>query len=137
MLIDDPTIAPLQLKISYQGTSYVLENLDSSVDIRLNGKSVSGQVPIKEKDNLNLGRTTINFSRMDTADFLPPPPYEHPQNVHRLTPGSKEKAILDALEFLERNSSDSPASPPIPGSMPKPPIPGNMPKPPLPPGKKS
>lgn len=128
MLIDDPSLAPLQAKISLQGNGYVLENLEPSVEIRLNGKPISGPTPLKDKDNLNMGRTTINFSRVDLTDFAVPAPYEHPQNINRLTPGSKEKAILEALEALEKSSGSGPGA-----GAPKPPTPPGV-KPPLPPG---
>jgi hypothetical protein len=146
MVVDDPAMAGLQLRVKLEGEkNATLENLHLGVEVRLNGKAVSGVVPLKEKDNLTVSRTTINFSRLDSQPLQPPEPYQHPGARERLTPGSKEQTILDALEFLESktpepaSASPQPSKPPVPGGAqpPKPPLPAGSagpPKPPLPPG---
>jgi predicted component of type VI protein secretion system len=138
MVIDDPSLSPLQAKISWQNGGYILENLAPEVEIRLNGKPVQDPVSLKEKDNLNVGRTVINFSRLDTQPLAPPPQFEHPNFNARVVEGSKEKAILDVLALQEKSAT--PAQPPMPKVSP-PPLPGGMPppppKPPLPPARKS
>ncbi len=152
MIVDDPAMAPLQLRVKIEGNkAATLENLNPSVELRLNGKPVTGVVPIKEKDNLTVSRTTINFSRLDTAPLLPPEPHQHPNARERFSPGSKEQAILDALKYLEDHTSAPgapssrpplpPGAPPVPGAA-KPPLPGTgtsppatgTSPPPLPPG---
>ncbi|RYZ97324.1 MAG: FHA domain-containing protein, partial [Proteobacteria bacterium] len=65
MFIDDPLIAPLQARLFYDGANFLVENLGDG-EIKLNGKPVAKPTPIKEKDNLVLGRTTINITRLDT-----------------------------------------------------------------------
>jgi len=130
MLIDDPSLKAAQVKIYHQGTGFLLENLAPEVEVRLNGKAISGPTPIKDRDNLNMGRTTINFSRVDTADFAVPAPYQHPQNVNRLVPGSKELAILEALDSLAKSAGGgAPPTPPLPPGV-KPPLPPGAPPPP-------
>jgi predicted component of type VI protein secretion system len=132
MILDDPALAPLQLRIFWENGAFFLENVGGGVEVRLNGRPIEGRVPIKEKDNLNMGRVTLSFSRLDLDPPSPPPPFEHPQFSTRVTEGSKEKAILDALTTLEQKEGTAPpGAPPLPGA-PMPPLPGA--KPPLPPG---
>lgn len=141
MLVDDPGFGELQLKVIVDGDkSATIENLHFGVEVRLNGKAISGTVPLKEKDNVTVARTTINFSRLDLASQPIPDPFEHPNARERFTPGSKEQAMLDVLTYLE-GRAPAPASaapPPPPGASPmppKPPLPhGGGVKPPLPPG---
>jgi hypothetical protein len=134
MVVDDPAMGALQLRVKIEGEkNATLENLNPTVEVRLNGKPVTAVVPIKEKDNLTVSRTTINFSRLDTTPLLPPEPFQHPNARERFSPGSKEQAILDALKYLEDHSGNPPL-PPGAGAKP-PPIPGGgAVKPPLPPG---
>ncbi len=141
MVVDDPAMGPLQLRIKIDGKSATLENLNPSVELRLNGKPVTDIVPIKEKDNLTVSRTTINFSRLDAAPPETPKQHEHPNARERFSPGSKELAMLDALDYLEKNApgggppipgAGGGAKPPLPGGG-GPPLPGGA-KPPLPPG---
>jgi hypothetical protein len=133
MIIDDPALSPRQLRIYFQGEQAYLENLNPDVDIRLNGKAISGATTIKEKDNLTVGRTTINITQADLRPYSPPEPYTHPQAAQRVVPGSKEKALLEVLEHLAATAGDTApanaAPPPLPGGAPKPPLP---PKPPIP-----
>ncbi|MGZ3650465.1 MAG: hypothetical protein ACXVB9_22530 [Bdellovibrionota bacterium] len=134
MIIDDPGIGPVQLKIVVESDrSATLENLNTSIEVRLNGKAIAGVTPLKEKDNVTVARTTINFSRLDLTSLPVPETFVHPNEKERFTIGSKEKAILDVLDHLEKN----PGQPPIPdgsGARPPPPLPGGA-KPPLPPGR--
>lgn len=135
MIIDDPALSPRQLRVFFQGEQAMAENLNPDVEIRLNGKAISGATPIKVKDNLTMGRTTINFSQVDLSPYSPPEPYQHPQASTRVIPGSKEKALLDALAELAAAEPDTaPASaaapPPKPGAVP--PKPPKPPTPPLP-----
>ena len=134
MIVDDPAFGNLQIKIVLNDDkSATLENLNIGTDVRLNGKSISGVVPLKEKDNITVARTTINISKLDLSPPPTPQPYEHPNARERFTPGSKESTVLEVLDFLEKNYSTGGASPPIPGTPgAKPPVPGA--KPPLPPG---
>lgn len=127
MLIDDPALSARQARIYWAGSNYMIENLDESVDIRINGKSVTEPAPIKERDNLSMGKTTVNFVKLNRSGLTPPEPYEHPQAASRFAPGNKEAAILEALEILEKQEGG--------GGMPKPPpLPGGK-MPPLPPKK--
>jgi hypothetical protein len=99
------------------------------VEVRLNGKAVSGVSPLKEKDNVTVARTTINFSRLDNGQLNPPDPYELPNFKERFIVGSKEWSVLEALKYLETaQTTSSPAKPPPPRSA-QPPLPGiPMPK---------
>ncbi|MGZ3712744.1 MAG: FHA domain-containing protein, partial [Bdellovibrionota bacterium] len=139
MLIDDPQLGPLQLRIRVSAGQSTLENTDESVETRLNGRPIEGIVPLKEKDNVTVGKTSIQFLRLDLEPATVPEPIEYRNAAQRFAEGTKEKALLDGLEYLERSS--------VPGSgnsrigipsppKPKPPIPnipGRMPpvKPPL------
>lgn len=136
MIVDDPQLSPRQIRIYFQGDQAILENLNPDLEVRLNGKPVEGATPIKEKDNLTMARTTINIARADHSPLTPPEPVQHPQFAQRVTPGSKEKALLDALEHLATEAgAPTTAAPPLPGGAPKPPIPPS-PNPPIPPGRK-
>ena len=120
MVIDDPGISPVQLRIFWHGNGFFLENLDRNVDVRLNGKPVSDASPVKDRDNITMGRTTINILALNTKPLEPPPPFEHPQAASRFAEGSKEKAVLDALEILGtgQGTSAMPKPPPPPAGMP-------------------
>lgn len=132
MLIDDPALAARQARIFWAGNNYLIENLDDSVDIRINGKSVQEPSPLKERDNLSMGKTTINFSKLNRNPLTPPDPYVHPQAESRFAAGTKEAAVLEALEILEKQAGGGSSSPP---GLPKPPpLPGGK-MPPLPPKK--
>lgn len=135
MLIDDPQMSPLQLKISALGGQATVENLAPDVEVRLNGRAVEGPAAIKEKDSLSVGRTNIQLLRIDNLSQEIPAPFEHPQAAARFATGSREKALLDALAHLEKTAagptlaSPPPVPPPLPGMKTPPPLPG---KPPLP-----
>lgn len=135
MVIDDPAMSPLQLRVKVEGGGATLENLNLGVEVRLNGKAISGVVPLKEKDNLTVSRTTINFTRLDNAGLAIPEPFQHPNAKERFSPGSKEQVMLDVLAHLEKNTPAAGAPPPGPGGA-KPPLPGGSASPPLPGGAK-
>src|SRR5436305_253687 len=104
MVIDDPAIGPLQLKISVnEAQSAMIENLFTDVEVRLNGKPIMGPSPLREKDNVTVARTTINFSRLDLAPMPEPARYEHPNAKERFSGTSKESVVLQVLEHLEKN----------------------------------
>ncbi|MGE3262583.1 MAG: FHA domain-containing protein [Bacteriovoracia bacterium] len=144
MLIDDPQIAALQLRVRVAGGQPTLENLEPGVEARLNGRPFEGTVPLKEKDNVSVGKTSIQILRLDLSTIAAPEPIDHRNALTRFASDTKEKAILDGLEYLERQAGESqsgtpsppvpgaprPAIPPLPGRKP-PPLPGGMP-PPLP-----
>jgi hypothetical protein len=146
MIVDDPAFGDLQIKIVIQQEKgATIENLNTSLEVRLNGKAIMGPMPLKEKDNITVSRTTINFSRLDLGPMSIPEPYEMPTFKERFTKGSKELIMLDVLEHLENATEETAlpppaaagARPPLPpgASAGKPPIPpGGAPKPPLPPG---
>lgn len=136
MIVDDPAFGPLQLKIVVvDGKNATIENLHSGLEVRLNGKAIMGTVALKEKDNVTVSRTTINFSRLDLGPLPAPEPYEHPLAKERFSTGSKELAMLQVLEHLEKTAAAPGGPPPAPAGA-KPPLPpGAGPKPPLPPGK--
>lgn len=138
MLVDDPQISALQIRVRLMGGQAVLQNADPAVEIRLNGRPVDGEIPIKEKDNISMGKTSIQFTRLDLEPPSPPPPVEYRNAAGRFTPESKEQAMLDALQFLERQSEDQriASSAPPPPMRGQPPLPPGAPrvKPPLPPG---
>lgn len=139
MIVDDPAFGALQLRVKVEGAGATLENLNLGTEVRLNGKAISGAVPLKEKDNITIARTTINFTRLDSAGLTPPDPYEHPSSKERFTPGSKEQVMLDVLEHLEKTSPEpagGAGGPPPPPGAPKPPLPGGSASPPLPGGVK-
>jgi hypothetical protein len=125
MIIDDPNIGEQQLKVRIEGTKAILENIYPKVEIRLNGKVVSGSAEIHVRDNLNVGKTSISFSRLDDKPAAPAEPFEHPNAATRFAPGTSEKAILSALHFLATNGKIEPPQPPgisgrPPGLPPKP-----------------
>lgn len=146
MLIDDPQLANLQLRVRVGAGQTTLENADPSVEVRLNGRAIDGETPMKEKDSVSVGKTSIQFLRLDLNPMPVPDPIEYRNAAGRFTPESKEQAVLDALEHLERQSDESviaATSVPRPGtnpaipSVPKPPLPGRMPPVPPPFPKKS
>lgn len=124
MLIDDPQLDALQARIYHDGATFVVENLGAG-EVKVNGRPAQGPTPVKEKDNIILGRTTINLSRLDLNPPAPPPPFEHPQARTRLAEGTREKTLQDALALLAAREEGPArgAPPPAPGGMPKPPIP--------------
>lgn len=128
LILDDPKLGAMQIRIYREGAGFWLENLDESIEVRLNGKPIAGPSPIKDRDSLTMGRTTISFSRIDSAPLTPPPPYENPHAGQRFAEGNKEKAILDALSQLEAQAGGAPP-PPRSAQAPKPSMP------PLPPRK--
>ncbi len=140
MIVDDPGFGDTQLRVRLEGPRATLENLHPQVEVRLNGKGISGVVPLKEKDNITVARTTINFSRLDLSPIPLPEAYEYPHK-EKVGPGTKERTLMDALQYLEGQAPGAAvgARPPTPGGMPpRPPLPpgAGMPKapPPLPPG---
>jgi hypothetical protein len=133
MILDDGALGPAQLKVSWQNGGFVVENLHPQVEVRLNGHPITGPSPLRERENITMGRTTIHFSRLDLQPLQPPAPYQHPQAESRFAPGTKESIILEVLEAQEKMESGGPtAPPPLPGAAPTPPPPPGMP--PLPPG---
>jgi hypothetical protein len=73
-----------------------------------------------------MGRSTVNFILLNQKPFSSPEPYQHPQAAARFVAGNKEKAVLDALEFLaaqEMGIAAKPAPPSSPTAA-KPPLPG-------------
>lgn len=135
MIIDDPAISRRQFRVYFQGEQAFIENLNPDIAMRLNGKPLEGATALKEKDNLTVGKTSMQFSRLDLRPMTPPERFEHPMAQVKLAPGTKERAVLDVLHKLaEDAASDGPPPPPVPGV--KPPIPppvAGMPKPPVPP----
>jgi hypothetical protein len=141
MLVDDPAFGPLQLKITVENDkTTIIENMNTATEVRLNGKPISGPMPLKEKDNVTIARTTINFARLDLAALPAPEPYVHPNAKERFSNGSKEKTVLEVLDYLEKAASTAAPPPPLPGGAkpPGPPLPGAgaAKAPPLPPGAK-
>lgn len=127
MIIDDPDIAERQTRIFLSGNSFLVENLDPTVEIKLNGRPLTEKSPIKTRDSLTIGRTTIQMSFLDPAPPKLPEPFTHPQADARFTEGSKESAMITVLKHLSEESG--PAKPP--SSLP-PPLPGASNPPPLP-----
>jgi pSer/pThr/pTyr-binding forkhead associated (FHA) protein len=119
MVVDDPALSAAQLRIFWHGNGFFLENLDPQVEVRLNGKPLGDASPVKERDNINMGRTTVNILSLNTNPLQPPPAFEHPQAAARFVEGSKEKAVLDALDLLGKAEGGA--------SGPKPPTPPGMP----------
>jgi predicted component of type VI protein secretion system len=119
MVIDDPALSAAQIRMFWHGNGFFLENLDPQVEVRLNGKPLGEPSPVKERDNINMGRTTVNILTLNVNPLQPPPAYEHPQAAARFVDGSKEKAVLDALDMLGKAEGA--------GSGPKPPLPPGMP----------
>jgi pSer/pThr/pTyr-binding forkhead associated (FHA) protein len=127
MFIDDPLIASLQARLFYEGTGFFVENLGEG-EIKLNGKPVARPTAIKEKDNLVMGRTTINITRLDTAAAPPlPARFENPAASARFTEGTREKAVLDALDYLAKAEAGLSAGAPK-GAPPRPPVPPPPPR---------
>ncbi len=128
MIIDDPQMGEQQLRISIRGEKAIIENLYPDIEIRVNGKTISGPTELKIKDNLNIGRTSISFSRLDGKTPEAPEPSVHPQAANRFVEGAKEKAVLDALDLLAKSAipiaapSAVPPPPRGPGGPPPPPI---------------
>lgn len=120
MVIDDPALSAAQLRIFWHGNGFFLENLDPQVEVRLNGKPLGDASPVKERDNINVGRTTVNILTLNTSPLQPPPAFDHPQAAARFAQGSKEKALLDALDILGKaeGGAGTPKPPPAPPGMP-------------------
>lgn len=133
MVIDDPAIGETQFRVFQEGGQFFVENLNEELELRLNGKPISGKAPLKAKDSVVAGKTTIQFSRLDLGPPQPPERYEHPMAAQRFSKDSKEKAVLDVLEFLAGQSGSPAGPPPLPGEAPRPPLPGGAPKSPMPP----
>lgn len=118
MVLDDPQLGSVQIRLFFERGQVFLENLTPEIEVRVNGKAIDGATPLKVKDNLSMGRTTINFTALDTKPVPIPEAFEHPQAATRFAADTNEKAILDALEYLENSSagsnSNSPPSPPKP-----------------------
>jgi hypothetical protein len=134
MIIDDPNILGLQIRVRFEGQQAVLENLGPDVEVRLNGRAINGPTPIKERDSVSMGRTTMSFTRLDLSLPTPPPPYEHPHAEMRFAPDTKESAILAALDVLIQQADGARpagprtgATPPLPGAA-RPPLPPPLPK---------
>ena len=118
MLVDDPAFGPVQLKVVVENEKAAsIENLHEETEVRLNGKPITGTTPLKERDNVTIARTTINFSRLDLAPLPAPEPYEHPNAKERFTPGSKETILLEVLEYLEKQVASA-APPPRSSRLP-------------------
>ena len=136
MVVDDPQMGARQIRIFLEGTEAFIENLDGNVEVRLNGKPVDGPILLKEKDNLNLARTSIQFTKLDASLPLPPPPYEYPHEKMRFSTDSKESAIMEALSTLEKKNVEMaktqsvPPPPPVGKSPMPPPLPGKSVSPP-------
>lgn len=120
MVVDDPALSAAQIRIFWHGNGFFLENLDPQVEVRLNGKVINDASPVKERDNINMGRTTVNVLTLNPNPLQPPPAFEHPQAAARFVDGSKEKAVLDVLETLARaeGAAAGPKPPPPPPGMP-------------------
>jgi hypothetical protein len=132
MLVDDPGFGPAQLRIRLENGAATVENLNQAVNLRLNGKPTSGIVPLKEKDNLAVARTSFHFTKVNSSPLSVPERYENPACRDRFSAGTKESALMDALAFLENAAKAAP--PPAPATPKPPPLPGaTPPKPPLPP----
>jgi hypothetical protein len=139
MLVDDPAFGAMQLKVTVESDKVAtLENMNTATEVRLNGKPISGPMPLKEKDNVTIARTTINFSRIDLSSLPAPDPYDHPNAKERFSNGSKEKTVLEVLDHLEKAAATAAPPPPLPGGAkpPGPALPGGAKAPPLPPGAK-
>ncbi|NUM87990.1 MAG: hypothetical protein HUU37_02185 [Bdellovibrionales bacterium] len=127
MIIDDPDLGEQQVRLRPEGAGFVIENLNPDVEVRVSGKTVIDATPIKSNDTVNMGKTTIHFLHLSQLAPRPPEPFQHPQFEARVVEGSREKAILDALEFLSNGLSGSAAKPPPPrpaGAKLPPPLPG-------------
>jgi hypothetical protein len=120
MVVDDPALSAAQVRIFWHGNGFFLENLDPQVEVRLNGKPLGDASPVKERDNINMGRTTVNILSLNTNPLQAPPAFEHPQAAARFAEGSKEKAVLDALDLLGKaeGAASMPKPPPAPPGMP-------------------
>lgn len=145
MIVDDPLLAPRQVRVVFDGPQALVDNLGPEVEVRLNGQPLTQVSLLKERDTLVMGKTTLMFMKLDLHPPVAPPPFEHPQAATRFTPESKEQTLLDALAWLESNTEETASAappavpggpkPPIPGStklIPTPPRPGGAPMPPVP-----
>ena len=121
MVIDDPNIGEQQFKLSLESGKAILENLYPRVEIRVNGKAISGKAEIHVRDNINIGKTSLSFTKLDDKPAEKPEAFEHPNAGARVANDTKEKAILDALEYLAGNSSAG--APKATGGAPPPPVP--------------
>lgn len=151
LIIDDPAIAPRQLRIYFEAGNFYLENLDPSVEIKVAGKPIEEPIHLHGKEILNFGKTTLALTLINTLP-APLPETFYYNRSDRFATGKTERVILDALEFLasplgdplarislvppsaDAPVSSSPAVPPIPGRPAGnilPPKPG-IPKPPIP-----
>jgi hypothetical protein len=138
MIIDDPQIAASQVLIRCQGKEAFIQNLDTDFTVKVNGRTIGAEPePIRAKEVLAMGKTQINFTRLDAElqSFPESPKYLNPQ---RFEAGSREKAIEHALEFLIMKSHFPQGTAPANAGTSPPSVVANPPKvpPPLPPKPK-
>ncbi len=131
MIIDDPNLGEQQIQVRPEGAGFVIENLNPDVEVRVSGRTVVDPAPIKSNDTVNMGKTTIHFLHLSQEAASPPSPFQNPQFEARVVEGSKEKAILDALDFLKGGATGAtgatkPPMPPRAGGG-KPPLPPPLP----------
>lgn len=139
MVIDDPDIDQLQVKILFDNGQPFVENVSQEVPIKLNATTIApGQKhPLKPRDTIRLGSSSVFITALkDTPTYQPEAVDTHRDKLER--DSETIGAIWSALEELTKNIS--PSTPPqAPGeTTTPPPIPAGTPPPPppLPPGKK-
>jgi hypothetical protein len=120
MIIDDPDISEQQARIYAEGTEFFIESIDTAAVVKLNSQPISGPTPIKAKDNIAVGHTTIQMTLLDPNPIKPPERFVNPNAGTRFAAGSKEEALLKVLEFLG-GAAPQDTPPPLPQGMPKPP----------------
>jgi len=130
MIIDDPNMAAKHARVYFEGAQPMVQNISDDTDMRLNANIIApgDSSPLKIRDNLSLGKTVVQFTQLSLEPPKTPQAYTHPHADMRFAEGTKESAILKALEVLSgstENKTEAPVSPPPP---PKPPMPPPLPK---------
>lgn len=102
MIIDDPDIDAKQIEVRLEGSQFVIQNLSSKVEVKLNGNRLAKKpVPIKSNDSVTMGNTQIYFTQINDRPLMPPAPWANESIQQRLSRSdTPESVILESLEYL-------------------------------------
>lgn len=130
MIVDDPNMAPCHARFFCKNSNGMVENTSDEFDIKINVKIVKPgeSMAFSTRDNIVLGKTVFQFSKIQPGPPAFPAEYRPPQHDARFAEGTKESAILKSLDIL--SAAKSVVTPPPP-----PRITAKPPPPPLPKGK--
>lgn len=138
MVIDDPELQPIQVKVFYQNGEPFVENVAGGVDVKVNATAVAKgkSQKIKPRDTIRMGKTSIFLTALaDTAAEPPAPFTDHEELL--IEPDTVINAIWESLKILSENNDPFSGSrmeqkgkfvapPPVSGAAPPPPIPASL-----------